>query len=260
MYVHQCQYLVPGITSHVEQCHHIRDRPPFSFASQPRRGFCNSFCTLDVIPSLLSLCLPYPFVVRHFQFLPPVEPRPPLSMSYAPYQDESNEPDAPLEADPTARQGVQGQHTSYSDDVENGGDIARGGFGNGLGADERNPDPFTTSLPVRLEAEASLAYLALPPAGPAILLMMEHKNDYVRYVSTNFEITAMGSNLRANRFHAWQSALLFTCLFVFHLIFSFSPHVSFILLAVDLVMIAFLTLHAYKDGICALCLQTRNGC
>ena len=100
------------------------------------------------------------------------------NMSYAPYQDESNEPDAPLERDPTAR-----QQTPYADDVTQGINVQSGaGFGNGLGADERNPDPFSTSLPMRLEIEASLAYLGLPPAGGAILLMMEHKNDYVRYV------------------------------------------------------------------------------
>lgn len=101
-------------------------------------------------------------------------------MSYAPYQDESNEPDAPLEPDPSARGPFQGSQGPFSDDTEHGEGVGGGGFGNGLGADERNSDPFTTSLPIRLEVEACLAYLGLPPAGGALLLMLEHKSDYVR--------------------------------------------------------------------------------
>lgn len=39
---------------------------------------------------------------------------------------------------------------------------------------------FDTSLGLRLEHEASLAYLALPPLGAIILLILERKSDYVR--------------------------------------------------------------------------------
>jgi hypothetical protein len=41
---------------------------------------------------------------------------------------------------------------------------------------------FETSLPIRMDIEAMLAYLLLPPAGGVLLLLMEHKSDYVRYV------------------------------------------------------------------------------
>jgi hypothetical protein len=41
-------------------------------------------------------------------------------------------------------------------------------------------DAFQTSLPLRLDYEAMLAYLLLPPAGPVLLLLIEHKSDYVR--------------------------------------------------------------------------------
>lgn len=41
---------------------------------------------------------------------------------------------------------------------------------------------FETSLPLRLDYEAMLAYLLLPPAGGVFLLLVEHKSDYVRYV------------------------------------------------------------------------------
>lgn len=56
-------------------------------------------------------------------------------------------------------------------------------------------DPFETRLGIRMDYEACLAYLALPPAGGVVLLVFEHKSDYVR-------------------FHAWQSSLLFAFLFV----------------------------------------------
>ena len=45
----------------------------------------------------------------------------------------------------------------------------------GLGA-------FETSLPMRLDYEAVLAYVLLPPAGGVFLLLFEHKSDYVRCV------------------------------------------------------------------------------
>ena len=48
---------------------------------------------------------------------------------------------------------------------------------------------FETSLPIRLDYEAMLAYLLLPPAGGVLLLIAEHKSDYVRYVSTGKRVT-----------------------------------------------------------------------
>ncbi|MCJ1345524.1 hypothetical protein MMC31_003731 [Peltigera leucophlebia] len=88
---------------------------------------------------------------------------------------------------------------------------------------------FETSLPMRLDYEAMVAYLLLPPAGGVLLLLMEHKSDYVR-------------------FHAWQSSLLFTFVFVIHLIFSWSAFISWTLLVIDIAVIALLSLHAYQDA------------
>lgn len=111
---------------------------------------------------------------------------------------------------------------------------------------------FETSLPMRLDYEAVVAYLLLPPAGGVLLLLMEHKSDYVR-------------------FHAWQSSLLFTFVFVsppyhpsllssnklhkliikrqvIHLIFSWSAFISWTLLIIDIALIALLSLHAYQDA------------
>lgn len=43
-----------------------------------------------------------------------------------------------------------------------------------------NIDAFQTSLPMRMDYEAVLAYVLLPPAGGVFLLLFEHKSDYVR--------------------------------------------------------------------------------
>ncbi|KAH6880165.1 hypothetical protein B0T10DRAFT_609754 [Thelonectria olida] len=88
---------------------------------------------------------------------------------------------------------------------------------------------FDTSLGMRLDYEACLAYLAFPPIGAIVLLILERNSDYVR-------------------FHAWQSALLFTAIMVFHLIFSWSTFLSWVFFIGDLALVAFLTLRAYRDA------------
>jgi uncharacterized membrane protein len=50
------------------------------------------------------------------------------------------------------------------------------------------------------------------------------------------------------RFHAWQSALLFSAIFVLHLIFSWSTFLSWLMFVGDLGLIGLLTFHAYRDG------------
>jgi uncharacterized membrane protein len=96
-------------------------------------------------------------------------------------------------------------------------------------APREDVDMFTTSLGWRLDWEACLAYLLLPPAGGVLLLVLEHQSDYVR-------------------FHAWQSSLLFAFLFVVHVIFSWSGFISWVLFIGDLALIAWLTRRAYLDG------------
>ena len=73
-----------------------------------------------------------------------------------------------------------------------------------------------------------LAYLLLPPAGGVLLLLLEHRSDYVR-------------------FHAWQSSMLFSCIFVVHLLLVWSTVLSWLLFGVDLCLMGFLALHAYRD-------------
>ncbi|KAF2111754.1 hypothetical protein BDV96DRAFT_176738 [Lophiotrema nucula] len=101
------------------------------------------------------------------------------------------------------------------------------GFGNS--GSRGDIDVFETRLGMRMDHEACLAYLLLPPAGGVLLLVLEHRSDYVR-------------------FHAWQSSLLFAFIFVVHIIFSWSSVISWILFVGDLGLIGLLTWHAYKDA------------
>ena len=78
---------------------------------------------------------------------------------------------------------------------ERAGAGVRGYGNNDVESGRLDVNLFETSLPIRLDYEAMLAYLLLPPAGGVFLLVVEHKSDYVR-------------------FHAWQSSMLFAAIFV----------------------------------------------
>jgi hypothetical protein len=79
-----------------------------------------------------------------------------------------------------------GGYRDIEGDAEEGG-IARSGGGGGargFGGGREDVDLFETRLGIRMDWEACLAYLALPPAGGVLLLVLEHKSDYVRYVTS----------------------------------------------------------------------------
>ncbi|KAI9815300.1 MAG: hypothetical protein M1827_002780 [Pycnora praestabilis] len=76
---------------------------------------------------------------------------------------------------------------SYFGNGGAGGNHHDSSSGNGLGGNaagfegsRAHINQFETSLPMRLDYEAMLAYLLLPPAGGVFLLLVEHKSDYVR--------------------------------------------------------------------------------
>ncbi|KAI1326486.1 hypothetical protein F5Y16DRAFT_410869 [Xylariaceae sp. FL0255] len=109
-----------------------------------------------------------------------------------------------------------------------------GGFGGGGGGGRgqeftSHRDEFDTSLGLRLDYEAVLAYVGFPPLGAIVLLILERSSDYVR-------------------FHAWQSSLVFTALFILHLIFSWSTFFSWVIAIGDVALIGYLALHAYRDA------------
>ncbi|KAF4594484.1 UPF0132 domain protein [Ophiocordyceps camponoti-floridani] len=108
----------------------------------------------------------------------------------------------------------------------------QGGGGSWANEAQPGPDPvseFDTSLGIRLDYEASLAYVALPPLGAIVLLVLERNSDYVR-------------------FHAWQAALLFTAILVLHIVISPSSFLSWLLFFADVGLMAFLALKAYRDA------------
>lgn len=51
-----------------------------------------------------------------------------------------------------------------------------------------------------------------------------------------------------DRFHAWQSSLLFTAIFVLHLLFSWSTFLGWVIFLGDLALMAFMALKAYRDA------------
>ncbi|KAF1987099.1 hypothetical protein K402DRAFT_393264 [Aulographum hederae CBS 113979] len=112
-----------------------------------------------------------------------------------------------------------------------------GGSGSGNGAEgggrggggREGIDMFETRLGIRMDYEACLAYLLLPPAGSVMLLVLEHRSDYVR-------------------FHAWQASLLFSVIFIVHIIFSWTAIISWLLFACDLLLIGWLVFRAYRDA------------
>ncbi|KAI0009710.1 hypothetical protein F4779DRAFT_358566 [Xylariaceae sp. FL0662B] len=112
----------------------------------------------------------------------------------------------------------------------NGTGFGGGGGGGGGGGSYRDGvSEFDTSLGIRLDYEACLAYLGLPPLGAILLLILERNSDFVR-------------------FHAWQSSLLFTVIFIVHLIFSWSTFLSWVLFIADLCLMGWLALRAYRDA------------
>ncbi|KAI9044436.1 DUF4870 domain-containing protein [Aspergillus affinis] len=168
-------------------------------------------------------------------------------MNFAPYQDESPEVERAFSPDPHRPKspnvgsprgsppipGFSPNGLPSPTHFAGGGPIATSGHGNtDFGPDVEggrwNIGAFETSLPMRMDFEAMLAYLLLPPAGGVFLLLVEHKSDYVR-------------------FHAWQSSMLFTVMFIIHLIFSWSSFLSWTLLICDLALIGFLSMRAYRD-------------
>ncbi|KAK7221919.1 hypothetical protein V2G26_009922 [Clonostachys chloroleuca] len=127
--------------------------------------------------------------------------------------------------------GFDGQATGWNAGSDSGAPTAVGSGGGAMpGAyPAAEVSEFDTSLGLRLDYEACLAYLAFPPVGAIILLILERNSDYVR-------------------FHAWQSSLVFTAIMLFHLIFSWSGFLSWLFFIGDIGLIGFLTMKAYQDA------------
>ena len=51
-----------------------------------------------------------------------------------------------------------------------------------------------------------------------------------------------------DRFHAWQSALLFTAILVLHFLFAWSSFISWLLFLGDIALVALLVMRTYRDA------------
>lgn len=109
-------------------------------------------------------------------------------MNFAPYQDESPETERALSPPPVDSRirSPNLRSPRASADLPpptHFGGIGNTGFGRDVEGGHVSLGAFETSLPIRMDVEAMLAYLLLPPAGGVFLLLTEHKSDYVRYAS-----------------------------------------------------------------------------
>ena len=114
-------------------------------------------------------------------------------MDFAPYQDTAPEHERALSPPPrrsTSRSPIPKSpppNSALPDPSHFGADIRAGNGRDGFGGRDveggrLNVNNFETSLPIRLDYEAMIAYLLCPPAGGVLLLVLEHRSDYVRYV------------------------------------------------------------------------------
>ncbi|KAL9529569.1 hypothetical protein SMMN14_06526 [Sphaerulina musiva] len=139
------------------------------------------------------------------------------------YQDLDDDDDDDAEGE--EEEGRASRNPYYNDYIgdralEGGGSTALGGRGGLISV-------YETSLGLNIGIEAALAYLLLPPAAGVVLLLFEQKSDYVR-------------------FHAWQSSLLFSALFLLHIIFIWTTIVSWMLFAGDIGLIGYLAYGAWR--------------
>jgi hypothetical protein len=89
-------------------------------------------------------------------------------------------------------------HPSYFGNDRSGPASSGNNPGN-LEGGRLNINLFETSLPIRLDYEALLAYLLLPPAGGVLLLVLEHKSDYVRYARISYSLSDLQRTQSSDR-------------------------------------------------------------
>ncbi|KAI9738933.1 MAG: hypothetical protein M1818_005247 [Claussenomyces sp. TS43310] len=217
-------------------------------------------------------------------------------MDFAPYQDTSPETQRTLSPppqgrrsasfSPTARSPAAGPisnpwaarvssppaHNHHDNDGRGSHDAPGLGGSHDVEAGGRSAlDEFATSLPMRLDYEACLAYLLLPPVGGVFLLVVERKSDYVRYVlglslavlllrlssfarssklghPTSLILALYATAVLTDRAFLAKVMLMSCAMFIVHLLFSWSTILSWIIFVVDLGLIGYLTYRAYLDA------------
>ncbi len=116
-------------------------------------------------------------------------PRQPSPQQQQPQQANKTSP-PPLQHPQPQRQWSNGIPSPSYYSYQQGGNDLEGGAGGLAGSPDALYDggrdnvinEFDTSLGLRLDYEACMAYLLLPPLGSILLLVLERKSDYVRCV------------------------------------------------------------------------------
>ncbi|CDH53725.1 hypothetical protein BATDEDRAFT_89137 [Lichtheimia corymbifera JMRC:FSU:9682] len=138
----------------------------------------------------------------------------------------------PVSTNPTTAGIPGGGFSSYQAGTDNPS-LYEQGFGGESSGLQSNAtvrvNKYETRLPIRVDIEAALTYILGPITG-ILFLILETKNDYVR-------------------FHAWQSSALFLSLMCVHFVLMFiSSVLSWMLFAIDILLILALVYRAYLDG------------
>ncbi|KAI8644011.1 hypothetical protein BD408DRAFT_442102 [Parasitella parasitica] len=164
-------------------------------------------------------------------------------MNFAPYSpspDEDRTLQSPKKQQKQQQQSNRPSYSSYQAGSDSYAEQGLLGSGNGAGSSTSGPSIFDgqqavrvnkyeTSLPIRVDVEACLAYVLGPVTG-LLLLIFERQNDYVR-------------------FHAWQSSLTFSALMLAQFIVLFvSSFLSWVLFFFNIFLLAWLSYRAYLDG------------
>ncbi|CAO3630082.1 unnamed protein product [Mucor fragilis] len=160
---------------------------------------------------------------------------------YSPSPDEDRTSRSPKNHQKHQQQSSQAAaaYSSYQAGSDSYAEQGLLGSGNGAGSSSNSSafngqqairvNKYETSLPIRVDVEASLAYVLGPVTG-LLLLILERQNDYVR-------------------FHAWQSSLTFSALMLAQFILLFiSSFLSWVLFFFNIFLLIWLVYRAYLDG------------
>ena len=110
---------------------------------------------------------------------PPTSPRRSSSYSPRPSLTQSRNIGTAAVTSPNAVDPAQGNYFGGQEPEREPWNAPSGGMG-GFGGVREDVDMFETRLGLRMDYEACLAYLLLPPVGSVLLLVLEHRSDYVR--------------------------------------------------------------------------------
>ncbi|EPB81484.1 hypothetical protein HMPREF1544_11803 [Mucor circinelloides 1006PhL] len=157
---------------------------------------------------------------------------------YSPSPDEDRTSRSPKKQQKHQQQSNQAVYSSYQAGSDSYAEQGLLGSGSGTGSSSNSAfngqqavrvNKYETSLPIRVDVEASLAYVLGPVTG-LLLLILERQNDYVR-------------------FHAWQSSLTFSALMLAQFILLFiSSFLSWVLFFFNIFLLVWLVYRAYLDG------------